>query len=97
VLITLLMVTDIAIWLTLDLPISMRNSRHYSYILNFLILIIIIKVFEVNAVPLSMIIHRGLSKMTLCCINLLITSDMPVDFIGYSQTNFVNASITIKT
>jgi len=83
---------------TLDLPISTRNSRHYGYMLNFWILTIIIKAFRAFRECHSPIwdYPSGISKDVTLCRSLLITSNVLVDFAGYSQTNFVNASITIK-
>jgi len=80
---------------TFNLSISTWNSCRYGYMFNSLLFTIIIKVFCRKC--RSPICNYSLgTKITLCCVNLSITLDVSVDFVGYSQTNLVNASVIIK-
>lgn len=50
--------------------------------------------FDVNAVPLSEIIRRGLQKIAACFLRRTITSAVPADLVTYNHVNFEKASIT---
>jgi len=52
--------------------------------------------FEVNAVPRSDIILRGLPNIVACFLRRSKTSVVPVDRVAYSHINFENASATTK-
>jgi len=47
-------------------------------------------VLDVDAVPLSISMHRGFSNITDCFSNPFTTLSVPVDCNGYTQTNLEN-------
>lgn len=52
-----------------------------------------LKSFDVNAIPLSVIILLGFPNVCCKICNLFNTSLVPMDFVGKIHVNFVNASI----
>jgi len=53
-----------------------------------------LNISDVNAVPRSVIICRGLPNRADCFVNLLIVSSDVVDLVEYNYVNLENKSIT---